>query len=224
MLVSTLTTLALRCPNCGKIIFHALSRFSFGKGGDHKIDCECGNIAASICRKGNHVFCLQVDCMMCDERHVYTYRSKDLWQTGVTALLCVHTGAEIGFIGSREAVLNNVKKVDRSVHEIAEDMGYDKYFASPEIMYQVLELLHAMTDQGNMSCSCGSDQLEVEVFPDRVELSCLGCDAVGIVFAETGRDLRWLESMPTICLEAHTYRYLDEKRLKNTRKKNPAKK
>lgn len=224
MLVSTLTTLALRCPDCGKIGFHALSRFSLGQCGSLKIDCECGNTVASVCRKGNHVFCLQVDCMMCDERHVYTYRSRELWQGGVIALLCEHNGAGIGFIGSREAVLNNVRKADRSVREIAEEMGYDKYFANPEIMYRVLEALHAMTDQGKMSCSCGGDQLDVEVFSDRVELSCVSCDAVGIVFAETTRDLRWLESMSEICLEAHTYRYLDEKRQKNTRRKNPAKK
>lgn len=58
----------------------------------------------------------------------------------------------------------------------------------------------------------------MEVFPDRIELSCASCDAVGIVFAETVKDLQWIQNMERIQLEAHSYRYLDDKRLKKRRR------
>jgi len=48
MLVSTSTTIALRCPICGKMDFYALSRFSITNTNKVSIDCECGTSLLSI--------------------------------------------------------------------------------------------------------------------------------------------------------------------------------
>jgi len=221
MLINTQTTLALRCPHCGKLDFYALSRFGCSGRNIGKIKCECGAGLLSVCQKGKGVFRLQVDCVMCETKHVLSYKSKELWNSEVLTIICESTGVEIGFIGSKDAVLKSVKRVDRSLREIAEELGYDKYFINADIMYQVLDLLRKMTDEGQMSCSCGSSQVELEVYPDRVELLCPQCDAVGIVFAETVKDLQWVHDMGQVHLEARAYRYLDQKRMK---KKTPLKK
>jgi len=221
MLISTQTTMALRCPHCGKMDFYALSRFNCSGRSIAKISCECGANLLSICQKGKGLFRLQINCGMCETKHILTLKGEEIWNTDVLPLKCESTEVEIGFIGLKDAVMKSVKKIDRSLREIAEELGYDKYFINADIMYQVLELLRKMADEGQMSCGCGSSQLEVEVYPDRVELFCPHCDAVGIVFAETVKDLQWVQHMGQVQLEARTYQYLDRKRLK---KKTPVKK
>lgn len=221
MLINTQTTLALRCPHCGKLDFYALSRFSCSGGSIAKVNCECGAGLLSVCQKGKGIFRLQVDCVMCETKHVLSYKSVELWNSEVLTIKCESTGVDIGFIGNKDAVLKSVKRVDRSLREIAEELGYDKYFVNADIMYQVLDLLRKMTDEGRMSCGCGSGHVELEVYPDRVELLCPQCDAVGIIFAETVKDLQWVHDMSQVHLEARAYRYLDRKRIK---KKTPLKK
>lgn len=223
MLIATQTTLALRCPHCGKLDFYVLSRFACSGGKTARINCECGANLLSICQKGKGKFHLQIECLMCETKHVLSFKGEEIWKAQCLSLRCEGTGVEIGFIGNKEAVMKSVKKAERSLQDIAEELGYDKYFLNPDVMYQVLEVLRNMSDQGRMSCDCGSSQLEVEVYPDRVELLCPNCEAVGIVFAETMKDLQWVREMDEVHLEAHAYRYLDRKRMSKA-KKTPLKK
>jgi hypothetical protein len=218
MLVSTLTTLALRCPGCGKMDFYAVSRFNFSGNTNVKVLCECGTTLINIAKKSRNIYCLQIECVMCETKHLITLKAGELWNQKVHTVTCEGTGVEIGFIGTKELVIKSVKNLDRSIREMAEDLGYDKYFLNSDVMFQALELLRTMAEEGRMSCSCGGALLEVDVFPDRIELSCSSCDAVGIVFAETVKDLQWIQNMEGIRLEAHSYRYLDDKRLKKRRR------
>ncbi len=221
MLITTQTTLALRCPNCGKLEFYSLSRFSVKKGAAHRIICECGALLISVNKKEKNSYKLQIECIMCDSKHIMSMRSRDLWNNKGIPLKCDHIGLEIGYLGCREFVTASVNKMERSIREMAEDLGYDKYFLNPEVMFKALELLRSMADHGKMSCSCGSAQLEVEVFPDRIELRCPNCEAVGVVFAETVKDLQRIADLKEISLEAYTSHYLDRKKLK---KQSPQKK
>lgn len=214
MLISTQTTLALRCPSCGKMDFYVLSRFACTGGANSKVICECGSCLLSYCQKGRDVFRLQVECLICETKHVYAYKTGELWNGSLITIKCENTGVEIGYLGSKELVVNSARKAERSLGEMADELGYDKYFINTDIMYQVLDILRKMAEDGRMSCSCGGSHLEVEVYPDRVELNCPACNAVGIVFAETVKDLQWVHSMDGVDLEAHTYRYLDQKRAK----------
>lgn len=221
MLLATQKTIAVRCPHCGKMGFYALSRFSFSGNEGVRFACECGTNLLSITQKGKALFCLQIECMMCETRHLFTYKASELWGKTGLAIACEQTDVEIGFVGSKEAVLENIKHMDRGIKELNEEVGYDKYFVKPEIMHEVLDLVRRMTDEGKVSCSCGSGTLEVEAFPDRIELNCPYCEAVGILFAETVRDLQWAYNMEGIYLEAYAYKYLDANRMN---KKKPVKK
>lgn len=155
MLVSTLTTLALRCPSCGKMDFYAISRFNFSGNAIVKVLCECGTPLISIAKKGRNMYCLQIECVMCETRHLISLKARDLWDQTVRTITCEGTGVEIGFIGTKELVMKSVKNLDRSIREMAEDLGYDKYFLNADIMFQALELLKNMAEKGRMSCSCG---------------------------------------------------------------------
>lgn len=221
MLISTQTTIALRCPDCGRLDLYGLWRFSLSGGRSTRIICECGRCLVSISPKGKGVFNLQMDCTMCERKHLKSYKASDIWNNQLEILVCDNTGVEIGFMGASEYVKESVKNMDRSIKEMAEELGYEKYFLNSDIMYQALECIHIMSEEGRLSCSCGSSKLDVEVFPDRVEMNCPYCQALGIIFAETKKDLKWLQAMEGIQLEAHSYRYLDDRLY---RSKSPVKK
>lgn len=221
MIISTQKTLALRCPTCGKMDFYALSRFNIGSKKPARILCQCGTCLMSISRKGKDVLYLYVDCVMCEGKHILTCKSSEIWQDKLYTITCEETRMEIGFIGSKDTVMKSVMRTERSIREMAEELGYEKYFNNADIMYQILDLLKAMSGEGRMSCSCGSSQLEVEVYPDRIELNCPICDSVGVIFAETIKDLEWLRRVEGISLDAQTCQDPTHGRL---RKKTPLKK
>lgn len=220
MLIHTQATLALHCPNCGKMVSQNLSRFRFQGNERINITCECGTVCASVWQKGGDIFWLETDCVMCDSKHITTYKARDFWNNFLINIDCEYTGIEIGYLGPRDIVTKKIKKAGPL--NTGKDISvYDRYFVDPKTMSQVLEILRERTRDNRIICSCGKDELALEIFPDRIELSCSACQAVGIVFAETGKDLLWVKNMSEIRLEAHTYQYLDEKRI---RRQSPSKK
>ncbi len=194
MLVATTTALALRCPNCGKIQYHALSLFSFSVQKTIRFTCTCGAPLLLISTKDRRVFYFQLECLMCERRHLLQYFLKDIWSSQVLSLTCEETGLEVGFVGPREQVKKCIANQERSLREMAEDLGFADYFTNPEIMYEILDALHKIAEEGNLTCQCGNPQIEVEIFAERVELKCPSCGALGVLDAESRADLQTIQN------------------------------
>jgi hypothetical protein len=188
LLITTTTALALRCPECGKIKYHSLSLFSFSAKKTLRINCSCGVPLLLISTRDRKVFYFQVECLMCEGKHLLEFFLKEIWSGRVLSLICDETDLEIGFIGPRDQVKKCIADQERSLQEMAEDLGYNDYFANPEIMYEILDSLHKIAENGKLSCECGNQQVEVEIFADRIELRCAGCGAFGVIRAETRQD------------------------------------
>lgn len=201
MLVATTTALALRCPGCGKIQDRTLSLFSFSAQKSLCIACDCGEQILSISTKNRKVFFLQLSCLMCEGRHLYQYLIKEIWSTEVISLICEETNLEVGFIGPRKQVRKCMTNQERSLREMAEDLGFSDYFHSPEIMYEVLDRLHKIADSGHLSCHCGNTEIEVEIFQDRVELRCSVCGVLGVINAAARDDLDTIKNAGEIMLQ-----------------------
>lgn len=219
MIITTYRTAAIRCSQCGKIDFYALSRFDMSGKGIAVIDCECGANLLKIGRSKGKSYWLQIHCSMCEDDHLYTFGYKDLWLENLLTLVCEETGVEIGFIGSREPVRKSVQNMDKSVQEMAEELGYGDYFNNPEIMYRVLEHLHSIADAGHLYCDCSNHNLEVEMYPDRMELHCDECGASGIVFAESFRDWETVRRLTEVVLTEGIFKYFDDKKPKKRSKR-----
>lgn len=218
MLITTGTILALRCPKCGKMNLYSLSRFQCGKRGSVNFFCDCGNDLIKVSRKRRDLYCLQVACLMCEKKHFLNVRGNILWNNKALPINCESTGVELGYMGIKEEVLQMIQQEELAFREMAGEFEDKDYFLNSEIMYQVLDSLRKMSEKGQISCSCGGRSLEITVFADRVQISCTACQAVGIVFAETPRDLQTVHKMKAIQLEADIRCYLEEKRLKKKSK------
>ncbi len=214
MLITTSTVLALRCPKCGKMNLYSLSRFHCGKRSNVNFFCDCGNDLIKVSRKRRDLYCLQVACLMCEKKHFLNVRGKILWNNKALPINCENTGVELGYMGTKEEVVQMINKEEIAFREMAGELNDKDYFLNSEIMYQVLDFLRKMSERGQISCSCGGRGLDIAAFPDRVQISCTDCHAVGIIFAESARDLQAVHKIEAIQLEADTRRYLEEKRLK----------
>lgn len=201
MVVSTVTVVTLRCPVCGRMEFHALSLFGFAGRKTQKLLCSCGAEVMTVGRKDRRQFWLQIHCIMCETQHLLWYTRKQLWSQNLMELQCTDTLVEIGYIGPREKVKSAIMKQEKSLQQMAADLGVADYFENPEIMYEVLERLRQLAESGALSCTCGSHQINVEVFPDRVELRCESCDHSCTYYAESDNDLDNVKRFDNIQIE-----------------------
>ncbi len=220
MIIQTTNAVALRCPDCGKIKYHMLSFFDFSGKKPVRFSCDCGAQLLSITTKDRRLYFLQLDCLMCEMKHLYYYPFKDLWSSEVLPLYCDETGLEVGFIGPRSQVKKCIAKQDRSLREMAEDLGFSDYFENPEVMYDVLDDLHKLAAEGKLTCQCGNTDVEVEVFADRVELCCPDCGALGIVGAETKDDREAMRNTWEIVLKSGVLQWLCRGKTKDRRRKS----
>lgn len=224
MLVATCAVLAIRCTECGKMEFHAFSRFAFPKGGTVYFKCSCGASKLTAGTKNHAVYWLQVPCMVCETKHQWEIPGKSLWSGEVTVLACQDTGLELGHIGPERRVREMVSNNERELEAIIDEFGCDGYFHNPEIMYGVLRCLHKISGQGALYCQCGNYKIEVDIFPDRLELHCRNCDSINIIYAETEEDLKVIQQVESIELTQSGFKCLDSLSSTGKLKKAPPKK
>ncbi|MHB1420615.1 MAG: hypothetical protein ACYCX4_13725 [Bacillota bacterium] len=218
MLISTTTVIALRCPVCGQLDFHDLSLFHFANKASFKIECSCGAELLTVGTKDCKNFWLQLKCVLCETRHVYHRSRKEIWGDQALTVCCEETGLEIGYIGSREEVKRCIQNQEKSLSDLAEDLGFTDYFENQEVMYEVLDCLYRIAEQGNLYCQCGNHDVEIEIFPDRLELKCNLCHSTGVVKAESETDLEAVRQMWEIQLTENGFKFRDLRKLRRSRK------
>lgn len=93
------------------------------------------------------------------------------------------------------AELMRDEMVRDEMEELMEEAGFDEYFDNPQVMYELLNGLHEMASQGTLHCACGNPDVQVEVLPDRVELTCPACGRWRSLVAESDQDLDELNNL-----------------------------
>lgn len=193
MLVATKTTLALRCAQCGRLDVHDLSLFSFSGNRSVQFRCTCGAVKLTIAQKGSQ-FWLQFPCFLCEGTHFIYFSRAAFWAPEVKPIACLETGLDVGFFGQeqegvREKLAGLEPEPDRAAAELAEEAGFDEYFENPAVMYEMLGRLHELAEGGRLRCACGNSQVQVDVLPNRLELTCPTCGRWRQLAAESKSDL-----------------------------------
>ena len=219
MIKATDMLVAMRCPKCGQLDYHTISRFGFSSQKKKECYCTCGAVKLIITTKDHKSYWLQVPCVVCENNHVRQISGKKLWSSEITSLYCQEIGVELGYIGPAEEVkkLSMDLDFDNVFDCFSSDLVFeDEYFHNSEIMYEVLNCLRDIAEQGLLYCQCGKQSIEVDIFPDCLELRCQDCDRAHIIYAETEDDLQVIKNMVYIELTNNDFEYLDS--LSNTHK------
>lgn len=200
MIISTQKKLALRCPVCGKLDIKQLSLFDFSKRSPLHIVCKCGFNKLTITTKNYQDYYLQIPCLICEETHLLKFNRHELWEKPLAMLRCTETGQELGYIGTSAAVEKIISRRQHDIESIINNYGFDDYFSNPSVMFEVLNHLHQIAAENKLFCLCGNDNIEIDVFPEKLELHCPVCQSLHIVYAETMEDLHLVKQVNTIAM------------------------
>ena len=198
MLIATSVTVALRCPQCGRLELSELSRFLLGRTGSQRVVCACGHHLLTVGVRPHQVW-MQVPCYLCDGMHFRYYSPEEFWAPGLKQIACAETDLQLGVLGSEDAVVDYVRPGLSDLERFLDDEAFDDFFDEPAIMYQVLNQVQELSAHGLLRCCCGSRDIGADLFPDRVELVCAACGRQRTVPACSERDLDAL--MRASCLE-----------------------
>ena len=213
LLLSTGRMLAFRCPLCGRFSSHALSLFSFMRGRPLRINCGCGFNKMTISSAAHKNYLVRIACLACAGTHHIRLSRKEFWSEEIHRFRCAEIGVEIGYLGPEQAVRKVVEDDRDGLESIANDLGFDDFFNHPEVMLEVLGHLHFLAENENLSCQCGNRQIEVNVFPDKLELRCVSCESLLIVYAETKEDLAVVRRTPRIVMSKRGFASIDASKL-----------
>jgi hypothetical protein len=218
MAISTNSRMVLRCPYCGDINQHDLSVFAFAGSHSCRLTCSCGSDIASLGTRDRKHFWVQADCSFCEETHFCYFNRKDIWGDEILSLYCDDTGLDIAYIGPRDKMEELVSQGEKSLAEMAQELGFGDYFSSPDIMYGVLDRLYKLAERGDLFCHCGNYDVEIEIYPDRLELKCGYCNASGLVMAQNDVDLEKVQGLQEIELTPRGFKCLEGKKQPNPKK------
>ena len=194
MLVPARLAFAMRCPQCGKWETSVVSLFDFSGGATVRLTCSCGSHKVTGGMRRGGPFWVQVPCYLCDGMHFTYYAVSEFWAPAVKRILCIDTDLQLGAFGGEAEVAAMVPPGDHEAEKLLEDTIMEDYFENPEIMYQALTHVHDLADAGHLNCQCGNRKVEVDIFSDRLELSCPECGGRLAVHAADAADLERLEA------------------------------
>jgi phage FluMu protein Com len=200
MLISTQRQIALRCPVCGQLEIHPLSLFNFSGSSNVVFHCSCGFVKLTMATRDHKTYSLQFTCMICDEIHILSIRHAQIWQSRLTPIACPASGQELGYIGDEEQLQALMLESSRNMESVLNDVGFDDFFTNPTIMVQVLSHLHQVAEEGHLYCQCGNKEIQVDVFPEKLELRCPRCNSLSIIYAENQEDLELVKNVRVIAM------------------------
>ena len=194
MIVPTQTTVALRCPQCGKLEFHPVSVFDLGGSRSLRTNCSCGAHKFTVGRQASRVW-LQFPCILCEEMHFAYYSRAEFWSPEPKAIDCPTSQLDVGFLGVEEEVRNSYDAGVREAERLLRESGLEDFFDNSEVMYVALNRVYDLLHHDKVSCPCGGHNLKVEIFPERVEIHCHDCGRFRPIPAARERDLERLEEL-----------------------------
>ncbi len=216
MKLYTAKTIALRCSLCGALGYHTISPFSFSGGKAVSINCECGYRKARLGTKDYRQYWLQVPCVVCETEHRFVYPAPELWTASLTEICCPGTGLGLGYLGNLSEVRTAAAAWDENGAT-----GFDAYFVNPPVMYEIVRLLQALAGAEQLTCLCGSREIEVDLYPERLELYCRHCQSRSIIYAETAEDLKVMRDVQRIEMTPHGFACIDATNLRSLRRRKP---
>jgi len=152
--------------------------------------CHCGKSRILVAEEPSRDFKITTPCIGCGSEHIFMLRRKDILHKDINVFYCPVTGMQNCFIGKDEAVRKKVDSLEKELDELIDMFGYDNYFKNTQVMFDSLNRIHDIAEQGNLYCECGCSDIELILLSDRIDLRCKKCAASEIIYAASNEDLK----------------------------------
>ncbi len=190
MLIDTRVTIAYKCHSCGTFEFFNTSLFKFLHKKEHILTCRCTNSSLVITEDCHKEYRIRIPCIGCGNDHIFMLPRKGLLSKIVNVLYCPETGVQLCFIGNDGDVRKKIDNLERELDELINLFGYDNYFKNTQVMFDVLNRIHDIAEQGNLICECGNKDIELVMLPDEIHLKCIKCPGNKIIKASSNNHLK----------------------------------
>lgn len=165
------TTVAYRCPKCGKMVFAVVGVFTLS-GDMFKLKCGCGESELIIQYTNDRKLRLTVPCIVCANPHSYVISSKNFFEEDVFRMSCPYATVDICLVGEQNAVIEAAKEADEELLRILgaagvdtleeflaakeeDDEHYSEAIPDPEMQSLVHFLLCELEEDKKITCRCG---------------------------------------------------------------------
>ena len=202
MLIKISTTIALSCPACGRLEREEINIFELPVGKLKQLSCSCGAEKASIKKTDNSRVQINYFCLHCNKAHKINVSAHKFWHSKkLIPLSCRETGLNPGFFGKSTLVNEEIIKEKQDLELMAAELGFDD-FKNPDVMLQALDFIHDIAEEGALSCECSSDNINIELFSDKIQLICNDCGALLNIAAVNKSDLQKLRQLNKVCIHS----------------------
>lgn len=199
IVIDYLTTLSLRCPVCGRLDVHTISIFNFSGNRTKDIVCECGYKKVKLSTKNFKRYSIKFNCIICELEHTLFFSPEDFWGLHLSTVRCPDTDLKLGYLGPEVLVQNEIRD-QQDLDDMLKDSDFEDYFCDPEVMLGVLDILHDIAEAGGLFCQCGNHKIDIDMYPDKVELICRECRGMTAINARTNADIQNLRERHRIIL------------------------
>lgn len=212
MLVNTSTTIVYKCSSCGAYEFFNVSLFSLFEKRELQMRCKCNGCSALICRENSVEYRIKIPCIGCGNDHIFVLGRKEMFYKGVKVFHCPQTGIPQCLIGDDEEVRKKIDNIEKELDELIDAFGYESCFKNTRVMFDSLNKIHDIAEQGNLFCECGNKSVDLVMLSDRIQLKCTKCSGSETIFAVSNEDLKDTMSKRYIILnsEKDNYKKTDE--------------
>ena len=188
MLLDASATIAYKCSSCGSFEFFNISLFKLLYRQQYSFVCRCGNTKVSI--KKDREYVISLPCIGCGNEHQFSVARKALLANDIMVFHCPETGIQQCFIGKDDIVRKRIDSLEKEFDELISTFGYDDYFVNTQVMFDALNKIHDVAEQGDLYCECGCKDIELTLLSDQIHLNCRACSANRIIFAASNEDLK----------------------------------
>ena len=181
------TTIAYRCPACGKTALSVTGVFAL-TGDMIKLKCGCGESELLMKNEAFDKVRLTLPCLFCAHPHQVAISKEVLVNNEIFSYACSNSGAEIFFSGTKGEVLKAIEEADRDLAELIDDTELAQIYEqnrgeADEMLYNdehvrdmILFVLGDLCEEGKIECDCkdGGDFL-VDNEIGKVRIMCKKC-------------------------------------------------
>lgn len=200
MLIDTSVTIAYKCPSCGSFKFFSISVFQIFQQKNQSLKCDCGGSTIEIIRKKRYGFAFLVPCIGCEGKHLAVLSKSGFVFSKINTYRCTNTGIELCFIGKDYIVRENIDKLEKEFDKLIDMLGYDSYFKNTQVMYDSLNKIHDIAEEGNLFCECGNNDIEIKLLSDKIYLKCKKCSASRDIYAISNEHLKDIQMKQEILI------------------------
>ena len=213
MLVDGCKTFIVRCRFCGRLMEYDFNIFELMSNNKIQYKCTCGETNILINRNDNKEIDIEIGCFNCGDRHHYNLGLLDMLKDN-NMLYCFY-GPKLCFLGNKRN--GNKLLLEKQVRLGENNRGIqgEDYFNNFKVLISAMDKLYTLNKEDKIDCDCGNPKINLELFPDRIELKCYNCHSVKLIFTETKEDLSVLLKKDRITLRAYNISCIDSINEKN---------